>query len=258
LWVWITMRSQEGNVRDSAFEVSYQVLEQYSEQINHQKEMSNGRYVLGSNPAEIFYADGGQLVLPSSVTEKMAELPRKKQLEYLPLARKDVGLHRPMFQTTHLVLAAGVCMADFSGLQAIAQSPSNTYVPIEFSLEVPFGLSSPLSFIGGWGFAVGGAGGGSLTQLTALFQYRSLSSSSFSPIIGIGAREAWYSRDMDSLIVSSTVVSPIIVLGAVLVRNQIDFVLEIPLRTEVSTIFEGKSYSFKPTGARLILQISLR
>ena len=265
-WVWTMMKSPDGNLRDSAYEISYQVLGQCAERIDHQEELQQGTYALGSSPAEIFYADGGRLVPPSVTSVKGTVVPRRVFDDILPLASSVGTLARPRFRTPHLELSAGVSTCDFSGLEILTtKSLSNTrsYIPLSITMDLPFGSTSPISLFSSFGFAIGGAGGGSLAQYSVFLMFRASAYSSFNPILGIGATLSNYSSELDSLDrhafdVSVRLVSPTIVLGLELVPDWVDILLTVPLRTNISTAFESKSYTVQPVGIQMRLLVSLR
>jgi hypothetical protein len=254
-WVWVMMKFPNGNVQDSAFEISYRILEQTAERIDHQEELLKRTYVMGSSPEEIYYADGARVIPPSTDSAKVPVLPRQALDDILPLAPNLAHLSRPRFPTIHLALSIGVAQGNFSGLTRIIGKVSNVFVPVSLNMEVPVSVNPALSFVSGWGFALGGAGGGGLTEFSAAIFYRLNFYSSFTPIIGFGASQNWYSKS-DSLNISTSLVSPTLVFGLQLDPTMLDILLSIPLRTSLHTTFESQSYAIEPTGVRLSLLVA--
>jgi len=251
------MKSPDGNVRDSAYEISYQVLEQCAEWIDHQEELLQGTYALGSSQAEIYFANGSRLVPPSIASARVLVLPPQAFDDILPLAPNVSGFSRPMFRTTHVDLSIGLSAGNFSELKPLTGPLSNVSVPVSINIDVPISYNNSISFLSGWGFALGGTGGGSVTGFSAFLVYRTQSHSSFNPLIGIGAGESWYSYNGDSVNISATLISPTVLLGLELVPNAADILLAIPLKVSLNTTFESKVYAIEPAGIRLSLLFSL-
>ena len=180
--------------------------------------------------------------------------------EYLLLAHNTKGLRRPMFHTTHLDISIGVSTGNFSALSHFIGQKSGSYAPLGMNIDVPFNESPDLSFLGGWSFALGGGGGGDLTQFSAFVVYRSVSFASFNPIIGIGATETWYNTNVDSgdyrIDFSGSLVAPTVLLGFEPVPGMVDVLLAVPLISRLTTTFDDKSYSIEPFTMRLNLVIS--
>jgi hypothetical protein len=254
-WVWIMMKFPNGNVQDSAFEISYRILEQSAEWIDHQEELLNGTYVMGSSPVEIYYADGPRVIPPRKDSATVPVVQREALDDILPLAPNLAHLPRPRFSTIHMALSIGVAQGNFSGLQRIIGEVPNVFVPVSLNMEVPVSADPALSFVSGWGFAIGGAGGGSLNEFSAAVFYRLNSNSFFTPIVGFGVSENWYSWT-DSLIISTSFVYPTLVFGLQLDPSMMDILLSVPLRRSLHTTFESRSYTIEPTGVRLSLLVA--
>ncbi len=262
-WAWTLLKSADGNLRDSVYEVSYSTLEQCAEWIGHHEEILAGTYALGSLPAKILYANGTKLTPPPAVSSKVLNVPQQVFHDYLPLANNVNGLTRPRFSTIHLVLSLGASKGNFSGIERLTGPISDAIVPLIINMEVPFGKESPLSFFSGFGFSMGGAGGGTLTQSSAFLLFRFRSYSFFNPILGFGATENHYSAEVDSggshiIDITASLVSPTFLVGIELVPDFLDLLLAVPLVTSLSTTFEGRSYTVEPVGFQLSLLVLLQ
>jgi len=256
-WVGMKLQAPEGSLRDTACKITYATLRQCAEKVQFRSELLRGSYLLGSTNPEIFYADGTLLHPPPSLFVKTPHVPIQPFDDfYLPLVAPEKGVSRPKFATIRLELSIGFALGSFHDLELLTGQVSDAFIPISFGMEVPLFWDRTLSVVGGWGFALGGAGTGSLTGFNTALLYRMDPHSSLTPIIGFGASENWYSVSSSDIIISASLVSPVLQLGLVLDSSMLDLMLSIPLRTSMSTSFESKTYTIDIAAKRLTLVIA--
>lgn len=259
---------------DTVFSIPQSLLELYSERIDHREALQYGRYVPGSRPLSITYEDGTSIHFPTTgrkVEVKAPAPPRKDTLTLfptgrLPLAQNESNFYRPMFHTTHFVFSMGGLVTDFSSLKPLNVSVSDFCIPMTFYLEIPFTEDPLVSVVGGWGFALGGASGGSLFTFSTFLLYRT-GTSTLSPIVGIGAARTTYkyynvsSGNSDpnntNLRVYAASAYGMLIAGFCLVPNRIDLLCALPIGSDLNTAFEKKTYAISPAVFQVSFLVSL-
>ena len=179
----------------------------------------------------------------------------------LPLAPNTLGLNRPLFHTTHFAFSIGLLISDFSSLGALSVSASSVCMPVSCYLEIPFAEDPLISIVGGGGFALGGASGGSLSTFSAFLIYRT-GTSAFSPFVGFGAARTSYNYSVISsnnnyssntnLAIDAGASYGMLIGGICLVPDRVDLLLSLPLGSGITTHFESKAYTIGPA----IFQVS--
>jgi hypothetical protein len=212
---------------------------------------------MDSSPEEIYYVDGSRVIPSSADSAKVPVHPRQALDDILPLAPNLAHLSRPIFSTIHLDISIGVAKGNFSDLHSLTGQNSDFFVPISFNIDVPILEVPDLSIVSGFGFAIGGAGGGSLAGFSSMLLWKLSPNSAFTPIVGFGASENSYSYSSDSVDISASAVSPTLLLGIEVNPSMLDILLSIPLRPSLKTTFESRSYAVEPTGIRLSLLVAL-
>jgi hypothetical protein len=178
----------------------------------------------------------------------------------LPLAANTEYLRRPFFKTFCLDFSLGAALCDFADVEPLTNSPSSSVLMFSLYLEVPANFESPVSFLGGFGFAVGGGGGGRITTLSLLMLYRHPTASFFKPLVGIGVSRTIYNFDADiigGIAISAGETYPILIGGATLLSDAIDVFLTVPLVPALETTFESKTYTIRPAGVALSVVLTL-
>jgi hypothetical protein len=179
----------------------------------------------------------------------------------IPLAPNIKDLPRPLFYTTHLDFSLGLAFADFEEIGSFTGSSTGMNIPVSLLIDVPLDENGQASFHGGWDFALGGIGGGSLYTASTYLLYRFDNFPSFKPLAGFGAARTWYSysgKEVGTFGVNATISYSIFILGLNMAAPQrIDAIITIPLRGRLDTEFEGKSFSIRPAGIKLSLLVSL-
>ena len=248
----VLLSRKDGVARDTCIEFTEGVIRQLAERIDHYTDKARAKSVVD--------------------TTHWQQLP-----DALPLARNLTSLSRPFFQTVHLDIGLGISFGDFSGIRSLiggspvfpssapgsssgtlaSNASSEIAIPLSFFLHVPLSEDPSISFVGGWGFAVGGVLGGSLSTFSAMLVLESHSVFfPFDPIIGFGIGYTGFSYSQ-SVIINASVSYPMVVFGANLARNHLNMILTIPITTGLESTFEGKSYSIYPAGPSLTLQVCL-
>ena len=258
---------------DSIFSIPRSLLD-YAESIEHRETLLRGTHVPGSRSIMITYEDGTPLQFPAMgrmAEQKALRLTRNDTVTTfpngrLPLAQNTSGLYRPMFHTTHFAFSFGGLVTDFSSLSPLNVDVSNVCLPVAFYIEVPLAEDPLISLIGRWGFALGGASGGSLLTFSAGMLYRT-GTSTFSPIVGIGAASTWYgysrvsssnsSSSNTNLDINAASTYGMLIAGICLQPNSLDLLCSLPLRSSLHTVFEKKAYTITPAVFEVSLLMSL-
>jgi len=259
-WVSMLMRSPEGNLRDSLYTISYSVLRQCAEWIEHYDEIKKGTYLLGSTEPIIMYEDGSPIKLPAKTKTESASHSFRYSVGRLPLAQNVSGLERPMFQTIHMVFGFGLGFPHLSDLQSLTGSGSDIALPVSISIEIPFQEELGFSLFTGWGFALGGAGGGTLATFSISLLDRLEPSGIISPILGVGAGYTEYSFSNGSVggvEISAAKSYPVLAFGLNLVGQRLDVLCIIPFAAGLTTSFESRTYSISPAESQIVVLFSL-
>jgi hypothetical protein len=255
-WVVVRLKSAEWILRDSTFTISFEGLKAYAEKIDHWEELLQGTYQMGTSQPYILYDDGTPLNLPPAASTKTIVSPRQVPTDVLPLTPNTSELVRPIFETIHFDVAIGLMLSDLSELEQLTRSATNISVPLSFYVQVPLKEDASISFIGGWGFALGGGGGGNIYMFSSFLLYRPNTFSSLKPIVGLGAGTTIYGHHGD-VDINAAQSYPILLFGLNIAANTLDILLTYPLTKGLSTTFESKSYTIKPAGFGLSLLLSL-
>ena len=257
MWVAVRLTSPDGNFRDSTFVISFEVLLQYAEMIDHWKELLRGGYRLGSSQPSILYEDGTVVHRPSFAFSTTNTRTRRFSSESLPLASNSKGLPRPKWQTIHLDLAVGISTVDFSNMNKFVGGSSNAAFPFSVLLHLPLDDDGTRFIISGWSFSLGGVADGSLSTFSAAFAVRTSSIwISLDLLIGLGIAHARYSYSRD-VIINATSTYPFVVLGGTLVPQLLDFTFAFPFVKSVETVFETVPYSLWLGGPSFAFLLSL-
>jgi len=256
-WVVAQLKSAEGTLRDSIFAISFEVLSAYSERIDHWEELLQEIYQMGTSRPHILYEDGTPLNPPPVASTKTVVSPHHVPTDALPLPTNTSGFLRPIFETIRFDVAIGLMLSDLSELEQLTGSAAKISVPLSFYVQVPIIEDPSFIFIGGWGFALGGVGGGSVSSFSTFILYRPSSFSSLKPIIGLGAGHTSYAYSTTGLIINASESYPLLIFGLNIAHNTLDILLTYPLTKGVNTTFESKSYTVKPASFGLSLLLSL-
>jgi hypothetical protein len=261
-------------MRDTVFMIPQSLIDLYADRIEHREELLRGTYVPDVRPHMVTYEDGTPLQFPSIGRKAEVKAPRLVRNDNdaifpddrLPLAQNSSGLYRPMFHTTHFAFSLGGLVTDFSSLSSLNANASDFCMPLTFYLEVPIAEVPLISVIGGWGFALGGASGGSLFTFSTALIYRT-GTSSFSPIVGIGAARTSYSyyyvssgsshSSNTNLAIDAASSYGMLIAGICLVPNRIDLLCALPLGSDLHTAFEKQSYTISPAVFQVSFLVSL-
>ena len=252
LWVVAKLKSAEGIFLDSTFTISFEVVNEYAERIDHWEELLQGTYRMGTSQPQILCNDGTPLNPPPDASTKIVVSRRHVFADTLPLAPDTTGLVRPRFPTIRLDVAWGIMLSDLSELEQLTGRGSNITVPLSFYVQVPLMEDPSVRFIGGWSFDVTGR----VISLSSVLLYRPSGFVSLKPIVGMGVGYTSYSYD-GSVIINASESYPLLVLGMNITANTLDILLTYPLAKELNAAFESKSYTIKPAGLGLSLLLSL-
>ncbi len=256
-WVWLLLKSPEGNLRDSAYEIGPGALNQIAERIERRNRVNVGVSPTEVLLAHIRYADGSDVIFPSAST---SETSRTRSKDILSLrGASDVG-SRPLFQTIHVDLSVGYGSAAFMDLRSLTGSTSNSFVPVSFGIDIPFQEEDGLALRGAWSFALGGAGEGSLFSYAITLSYTASTDISLKPIFGVGYGHSSYSYSSGTnggIELSASQPYPLIVLGTSLVHKRLDLMVSIPLAPRLTTSFEESQYTVKVAGVTASFVLSL-
>ena len=272
LSVMAQLKSAEAVLRDSTFAISFELVNEYAERIDHWGELLQGSYRMGTSQPQILCDDGTPLNPPPVASMKSVifsgnqptvALPRRFPADALPLAPDTSGLVRPRFATIRFDVALGLMLSDFSELKQLTGSATNISVPLSFYVQVPIAEDPSIVIISGWGFALGGAGGGSEASFSTFLLYRPGSSSSLKPIVGLGFGYTSYEYGTDGFLgpgmisIHASESYPLLIFGLNIVPNTLDILLTCPLTKGLNTTFESNSYTIRPAGFGLSLLHSL-
>ncbi len=253
----VQLKSTEGIFSDSVFAISFGLLNAYAERIDHWEELLQGTYQMGTSLTHILYDDGTPLKLPSTVSMETLSSPRHGSTDAIPLALNISELLRPRFETIRLDVAIGFVLSNFSEIEQLTGGPNNVYIPATLYVQVPIMEDPSIMLIGGWGFAVGGGGGGSIYSFSSFLLYRPGSFSFLKPIVGFGAGYTNYNYSSPGIIINASESYPALLLGLNIVPHTFAILLTYPLTRGLNTTFESKSYTIKPAGFGLSLLLSL-
>ncbi len=244
---------RQGNKRDTVISVPGHTLRLYVERIEHWEELQQGRYALGSSLPRIIFEDGTPIDSTLFAAPHSLPAKRREDRDAIPLSPNTYGLTRPMFPTIHLYVSLGVMWGDFSGVSTLTGSDQNFFVPLSFFLHIPFTEDPDISFIGGFGGALGGVSDGDLLAFSALLVYRpTIVISNIRPLIGFGVGHSSFEY-FDGVVVDAEQSYPMIVLGSRIIENYMDVFFVLPFARTMEATFEGQRYTIRPAGPGLML-----
>lgn len=252
----VTKKSAQDIIAGTAMAISYWVLEQFAERINHYEAILGGTYLPGSAKPQIQFEDGGLVTFSGETIITPTPTVRVDSSDFLPLATNRTGLTRPVFSTIHFGLNLGVSIVDFSDLQPLIGSVPNIAFSIGGHMKIPVVTEPSISLVTGLGLKPGGGKGGITSFSTFILSEVGLSRS-MRTLIGFGVERAYYSYSKDFIIHASQTY-PIVMLGVNLADSGLDVVLTYPFAREQQKRFEDKVYSILPAGPALGLALSLR
>ena len=175
----------------------------------------------------------------------------------LPLAPNNSGLSRPKFETIRFGFAIGLMSTDLSALEPFVGTADRISVPVSLNIQVPITADPSFSLMGGFGWVVGGGGGGHGVTVSSFLLYRAGNYSYFKPILGLGVGYVNYGYDQGEIIINISQTYPELLLGMNIVPDVLDVMVTFPLAGSMQTSFESNSYTIKPAGLGMNLLLSL-
>ena len=233
----VQLKSADGKLRDSTFSISFELVKEYIKWIGH---------------VDLLIEHGDEILSSDA----------------LPLAPNKSGLSRPIFETIRFDVSFGYMQCDFSDLKQLIRTGGDFTLPLMFYIQIPLIEEPSIFFIGGWGFALGGSGGGDVFTSSSFLIYRPGGFFNPRPFVGLGfghtsydfGSDGFFDFDIDlgghGYIIKASESYPIFIIGLNIVPNILDIMFTYPLVKGTNTTFESKSYTIKLAGPGLNLLVS--
>jgi hypothetical protein len=172
------------------------------------------------------------------------------------LAPDTLGLARPRFQTIRFCVGLGILWSDLSNLRQFAGNPSDVGMPITVAIRIPLTERPMIEFFGGWSFAIGGIGEGSMTTFSSVLLVRPFGMVPFGPIVGGGGGSLSYKTD-GNVVINVSQSYPLLVAGLAIAPNTLDLLVTYPLGKAMNTTFSNETFIIRPAGMTASILLSL-